>query len=492
MTRTADFNDNDEIPSSAVFVKEGSDADALFVCQNDSVTLGTTEITFAQASGAGSISAGSGLSKSGNTISFDKGDGLVFDGNEVAIGAGNGISVSTNSIAVNLDGSTLTNSSNGVKVSSNGIDTLQIAAGAVTATKIASSVAGNGISGGDGTALSVEAHNGITVDSNGVSVNIDGSTLSKSASGVKVATNGIGSAQIASNAVTATELSTAVAGNGISGGGGTALSVDLATAAGLEIASSKLQVKRQTNSGLAQTAAGLAIALDGTTLQLDANGISVNAIGSANILNDAVTESKIVSSSLGDGLAGGSGSTISVKLKTSSPGLEFSSGELGLDVNTTKGLTIDSTGGLEINLQNNGGIDFDASTGGLELEVDDGTISINTDGELQVSNSGIGTSKIADNSVSLDKLKFRAEFEDFSGTGSATTFDLQYTVLATFAKKVVVYRNGLRIKYVNTNPSNVDEYKVDNTGTGGVARITFGSAPSSADKIFVDYIYNPS
>lgn len=492
LTRTSDFDENDEIPSSAVFVKEGTDADSLFVCQNDSVTLGTTEITFAQASGAGSISAGSGLSKAGNTISIDKGDGLVFDGNKLDVGAGHGISVAANDISINIDGSTLTKSASGLKVASSGVDSLQLAAASVTAAKLNAGVAGDGINGGAGTALSVAPYHGISVDSNGVSINIDGSTLTKSENGLKVASNGVGTAQIAANAITAAEISSAVAGGGIAGGAGTALSIDLATAAGLEISSQKLQVKRQTNSGLAQAASGLAIDLDGSTLQLGVNGISVNTIGGTNILNDAVNESKIVASSLGNGLSGGSGSVIAVDLKPSAPGLEFVSGQLALDINTAAGLNIDSTNGLEVKLEANKGLDFDASTGGLEVEVDDGTVSINGSGELQVTDAGISTAKLSDDSVSLNKLKFRAEFEDFNGTGSATTFDLQYTVLAAFFKKVVVYRNGLRIKYVGSNPSGVDEYKVDNTGVGGVAKITFGTAPSNTDKIFVDYIYNPS
>lgn len=55
-----------------------------------------------------------------------------------------------------------------------------------------------------------------------VTVEADGSTLSVGASGVKVADNGI----------TGTQLNTSVAGTGLSGGGGSALSVDYGTSAG--------------------------------------------------------------------------------------------------------------------------------------------------------------------------------------------------------------------------------------------------------------------
>jgi len=53
-----------------VFVQEGTtNADSGFVCTNDgTVTVGTTALTFTQFSGAGQITAGAGLTKTGNTI----------------------------------------------------------------------------------------------------------------------------------------------------------------------------------------------------------------------------------------------------------------------------------------------------------------------------------------------------------------------------------------------------------------------------------------
>ena len=52
------------------FVSEGTvNADSGWVLTtNDAITLGTTGLTFAQFSGAGQITAGDGLTKSGNTI----------------------------------------------------------------------------------------------------------------------------------------------------------------------------------------------------------------------------------------------------------------------------------------------------------------------------------------------------------------------------------------------------------------------------------------
>jgi hypothetical protein len=60
---------------SFTFVEQGSAAaDAGFVMTQDStITVGTTDIDWTQFSGAGSISAGTGLSKSGDTLSLNLG-----------------------------------------------------------------------------------------------------------------------------------------------------------------------------------------------------------------------------------------------------------------------------------------------------------------------------------------------------------------------------------------------------------------------------------
>lgn len=56
-------------PGMFVFVEEGSQADSGWVLSTDSpITLGSTALSFAQFSGAGQITAGSGLTKSGNTL----------------------------------------------------------------------------------------------------------------------------------------------------------------------------------------------------------------------------------------------------------------------------------------------------------------------------------------------------------------------------------------------------------------------------------------
>jgi len=89
LTRTPDANEASEITGGAfTFVEEGTaNADNGYVAtHNGTPTLGTDDITFDQFSGAGQISAGNGLTKTGNTID--------------AVGTANRISVSANAIDI--------------------------------------------------------------------------------------------------------------------------------------------------------------------------------------------------------------------------------------------------------------------------------------------------------------------------------------------------------------------------------------------------------
>jgi hypothetical protein len=71
LTRSTDADGNSEVTAGMfTFVAEGTvNADSGWVLTtNDVITLGTTGLVFAQFSGAGQITAGDGLTKSGNTI----------------------------------------------------------------------------------------------------------------------------------------------------------------------------------------------------------------------------------------------------------------------------------------------------------------------------------------------------------------------------------------------------------------------------------------
>jgi hypothetical protein len=86
-TRSTDMNDGTEFPSAYVFVEQGTtNADTGWVCTNNPpVTLGVTNIVWAQFSGAGTYVAG---------------DGLTLTGNTFAVGAGTGISVGADTVGI--------------------------------------------------------------------------------------------------------------------------------------------------------------------------------------------------------------------------------------------------------------------------------------------------------------------------------------------------------------------------------------------------------
>lgn len=122
--------------------------------------------------GIDALVAGVGLVKSGNTLNINMGAGIAqLPSDEVGIdvhttGALELIdptletaSTATDAvIAVKLDGSTLARAAGGLSVANAG----------VTETQLATSVAGNGITGGNGTSLSVVADTGISVSGSGV------------------------------------------------------------------------------------------------------------------------------------------------------------------------------------------------------------------------------------------------------------------------------------------------------------------------------------
>lgn len=92
LTRATDTDSNSPTvevgPGMFVFVEEGTaNSDNGFVCTtNGAITIGTTAITWAQFSGAGQITAGAGLTKTGNTID--------------AVGTANRITVNADSIDI--------------------------------------------------------------------------------------------------------------------------------------------------------------------------------------------------------------------------------------------------------------------------------------------------------------------------------------------------------------------------------------------------------
>jgi len=88
--RATDADSSAEVTAGMfTFVAEGTvNGDSGWVLTtNDTITLGTTGLVFAQFSGAGQIVAGDGLSKSGNTINVGAGTGITVNADTVQISA---------------------------------------------------------------------------------------------------------------------------------------------------------------------------------------------------------------------------------------------------------------------------------------------------------------------------------------------------------------------------------------------------------------------
>ena len=88
--RAADLATGADAAGFFTFVEQGSvNADNGFVCTSNkgSAVVGTNNLTIAQFSGAGQVTAGDGLDKSGNTISVDlkANGGLVIESTEIAV-----------------------------------------------------------------------------------------------------------------------------------------------------------------------------------------------------------------------------------------------------------------------------------------------------------------------------------------------------------------------------------------------------------------------
>lgn len=147
-SRSADADEPAEVtPGFFFFVEQGTTyADSGWVMTADgTITIGTTAITFAQFSGAGQITAGNGLTKTGNTLDVNvaasggieivsdalqlkssvAGNGLSYSSGVLSLAsstAGNGLSYTTGVLAVNT--------ANGIEISGDNVQLASTVAGA--------------------------------------------------------------------------------------------------------------------------------------------------------------------------------------------------------------------------------------------------------------------------------------------------------------------------------------------------------------------------
>lgn len=192
--RASDMDLASEFPSAAVFISEGTvNADLGYTCTNDSVNVGTTAVSFVEFTGAYNITAGDGLTKSGNTLNVAPGLGIVIDSDTVAtriLGSGgllNNQGTGSDELAIKVH--------QGVQTSSNGL----------SAKFEASS--GLAFGSGDGLELVPNGSKAIAIDGSGIAVKINTASLEFDGGGeLDIKDLGVNTAELANNAVTAAKI----------------------------------------------------------------------------------------------------------------------------------------------------------------------------------------------------------------------------------------------------------------------------------------------
>ena len=432
--RTDDLATGADAAGAFVFVEQGStQADAGFVCSSDkgAAVVGTNALAFTQFSGAGAVEAGNGLSRSGSTLS------------------------------VNLDGSTLAVSGSGVKVADAGISNAQISnSAAIAVSKLASSsISLGGVSvslGGSDNTPAFNLSDATAYPTSSLVGTITNAQLAGSISEDKLA-GSISNAKLANSSVSLGGVSIAL------GATDATPAFDLQDATGYVTSA---LVGTITNAQLAGSIANAKLANSSVSL----GGVSI-ALGATDAtpafdLADATNypTSSLVGTITNAQLAG---SIDQAKLAGSIPDSKLN------DISSANKVL-----GSAVQLKASGsGI---ANDSGLKIDADGTSVQVNGSNKLEIKDSG----------VTAAKVNFAPSIDFFSPNGSATTFDLGATIPSGF-EAMMLFRNGVALKQVASNPSGADEFALNRTGgAGGVSRVEFNgsAAPSSDDTLNAFYI----
>jgi hypothetical protein len=127
----------------------------------------------------------------------------------------------------------------------------------------------------------------------------------------------------------------------------------------------------------------------------------------------------------------------------------------------------------------------------LTVALDGSTLSKSASG-VKISDGGVDTEQLANDSVKFSKLGILPDTEQFTGNGSLTSFNLteriEVSQLNDFKAMVRAFRNGQRMRQVASDPADASEYTVTDSGSATV--ITMGGAPAAGEIVLVDYWYN--
>ncbi len=382
LTRAIDFDDSPdgEVSGGAfTFIEEGatlSDTGWVVVSIGE-ITIGTSDVVFNQFSGAGQLSAGVGMTKDGDTMDIGitgvgNYNGINRTANDIAIATGIGTEISSNQLRLSSTGISdgLTGASgsvvdvvssdivgegleedgsNNIRIASSAAgDGLQGGSGSALAIdtadfagtgleedgsndlRIASSAAGDGLQGGSGTPLSTLSDitgganlaSVVNVSTNGVAVKVDTTSIDE---------NGSGQLEVKDGGINITEISSDIAGDGIQGGSGSALAIDVSDFSSTSLeddgsenlristgsrgngltggSGSALEINVDTLGG-SNLAKVINTSVNGVAVKVDSSTVSENGSNQLYIPDVGITETQLNTSVAGLGLEGGGGTAL--------------------------------------------------------------------------------------------------------------------------------------------------------------------------------------
>ncbi len=301
LSRTTDADNASELQGAAIFVSKGNTfADQAFTQTADDITLGSTALTWVRFSGLGTITAGSGLTKTGDQLD---------------------VSVDDSSIEINSDS---------LRVKASGITDAMLA-GSISAAKLAGSIPDSKLSDISsankvlGSAVQLNAAGALSNDT-GLKVAVDDSSIEISSNTLSVKAAGISNAMlggsIADSKLLQITSADKVAGSAVqlAGSGGLEDSSGLKISAagvtnamlGGSIADSKLlqissadkvagsAVQLKANGGVSNDA-GLTVNVDNSSIELNSGNLRIkaNGVGTSAVANLAITQGKLANGSVG-------------------------------------------------------------------------------------------------------------------------------------------------------------------------------------------------
>jgi hypothetical protein len=218
-TRPTDFDTGDSASGAVTWIDAGTsygETDWTCITDQPNDIIDTNNLAFVQSSGAGQITAGTGLTKSGNTIHIGNG----------STGNISGINRTADQIAAAVDNTTIEIASNLLQIKDLGVSTAKLAATSITAAKLGADVAGDGLTGGNGSDLDVDPDVAggtnlatvVNVSSNGVAIKIDDSSIGE---------NGSNQLEVKADGIDKTRINADVAGDGISQAAGGELDLNI-------------------------------------------------------------------------------------------------------------------------------------------------------------------------------------------------------------------------------------------------------------------------